>query len=69
MTVIEAALRDDGSEASNAISSEVKAAIADSRQILIQAAKETSYAVIWILCLPAVLLVFAIACVLYSFFA
>jgi hypothetical protein len=67
MTVVEAALSDDGSEASAAISSEVKAAIADSRAALIQAAKETSSAVFWLLCLPAVLLVFAIACGLYSY--
>jgi hypothetical protein len=68
MAVIEAALRDDGSDASAAISLEVKTAIAESRQALIQAAKETSSAVFWIFCLPAVLLVFAIAYWLCSLF-
>jgi hypothetical protein len=66
LDVIEAALHNDSSQLSVAIHSEVKKAISDSREALVQAAKETSTVAFWLLCLLAVISVCALAWGLYG---
>jgi hypothetical protein len=66
--VIEAALHADSSEASVAIHSEVKRAISDSREALVQAAKGTSTVAFWLFAALGVFVIFAAALGLWNSF-
>lgn len=66
--VIEAALHADSSKVSVAIHSEVKRAISDSREALLQAAKETSTVAFWLFAALGIFVVFAAVLGLWNSF-